>query len=78
MIIIIIIVGVVQELAEKHTYTAAEVGRVKIELNQTMSKLEGERSVHADIRDKLAQADKDLSGEGISQLCTLLCFVFLK
>ena len=50
-----------QELAEKHNYTAAQVGKVKIELNQTMSRLEGERSVHADLRDKLAQADKDLS-----------------
>ena len=56
---------VVQELAEKNNYTMAEVGKVKIELNQTISKLEGERSVHADLREKLAQADKELSGEWV-------------
>ena len=56
---------VVQELAEKNNYTMAEVGKVKIELNQVISKLEGERSVHADLREKLAQADKELSGEGV-------------
>ena len=52
-----------QELAEKNNYTMAEVGKVKIELNQTQNKLEGERSVHAELREKLAQADKDLSGQ---------------
>ena len=56
---------VVQELAEKNNYTMAEVGKVKIELNQVISKLEGERSVHAELREKLAQADKELSGEGV-------------
>ncbi|XP_076444384.1 leucine-rich repeat-containing protein 45-like [Babylonia areolata] len=52
-----------QELAEKNSYTMAEVGKVKMELNQAHTKLEGERSVHSDLRDKLAQADKDLSDQ---------------
>ena len=40
----------------------AEVGKVKAELNQSISKLEGECS---GLKDKLAQANKALSGEGV-------------
>ncbi|KAL8619252.1 hypothetical protein ACOMHN_050033 [Nucella lapillus] len=52
-----------QELAEKNNYTMAEVGKVKLDLNQTLSKLDGERSLHSELRDKLAQADRDLSDQ---------------
>ena len=43
----------------------AEVGKVKIELNQAINKLETERSSQSDLRDKLASADKELSGKFI-------------
>ncbi|KAK7501490.1 hypothetical protein BaRGS_00007294 [Batillaria attramentaria] len=52
-----------QELAEKNNYTMAEVNKVKVELNQTLSKLDGERSVHSELREKLAQADRELSDQ---------------
>ncbi|KAK7111802.1 leucine-rich repeat-containing protein 45-like [Littorina saxatilis] len=52
-----------QELAGKSNYTMAEVNKVKVELNQTLSKLDGERSVHSELREKLAQIDKELSDQ---------------
>lgn len=52
----------------------AEVGKVKLDLNQALSKLDGERSVHAELREKLAQADKELSGKEIT--CILKIFLF--
>lgn len=52
-----------QELAEKNNYTMAEVGKVKMELNQTLTKLDGERSVHSELREKLSQADRELSDQ---------------
>jgi hypothetical protein len=59
----------VQELAEKNNYTMAEVGKVKMELNTVISKLEQERSSQSDLRDKLSHADKELSGK----LCFSQC-----
>lgn len=50
-----------QELAEKNTVTLSEVGKVKIELNQTVNKLEAERAMHAEVRDKLNDSDRKLS-----------------
>lgn len=52
-----------QELAEKNNYTLAEVNKVKMDLNQTLNKLDGERSVHSELREKLAKADRDLSDQ---------------
>lgn len=40
----------------------AEVGKVKIELNQVVNKLESERSLNAELREKLSQVDRELSG----------------
>ena len=39
-----------------------EVGKVKIDLQSTQTKLENERTVQKDLRDKLADADTKLSG----------------
>jgi len=43
-------------------YTMQEVGKVKIDLQSTQTKLENERTVQKDLRDKLADADTKLSG----------------
>ncbi|PVD37436.1 hypothetical protein C0Q70_00026 [Pomacea canaliculata] len=51
------------ELADKNNYTMAEVGKVKIELNQVVNKLESERSLNAELREKLSQVDRELSDQ---------------
>ena len=49
-------------MSGKNVYTMQEVGKVKIELQQVMTKLDGERTVHKDLREKLSDADNKLSG----------------
>lgn len=49
-----------------------EVGKVKIELQSSQTKLENERAVQRDLRDKMAEADNKLSG-----MCNDLCLVLL-
>ena len=39
-----------------------EVGKVKIELQQVTTKLDGERTAQRDLREKLSEADNKLSG----------------
>ena len=51
-----------QEVAEKNTYTASEVGKVKVELNKVQAKLEQERSTQSDLREKLSSVDNSMSG----------------
>lgn len=46
----------------------AEVGKVKIELNQVVNKLESERSLNAELREKLSQVDRELSGVWIEHI----------
>ena len=43
-------------------YTMQEVGKVKIELQQVTTKLDGERTAQKDLREKLSEADNKLSG----------------
>ena len=46
-------------------YTMQEVGKVKIELQQVTTKLDGERTVQKDLREKLSEVDNKLSGIAI-------------
>lgn len=52
----------IQEVAEKSSVTLSEVGKVKIELNQVLNKLEAERKVQADLREQLGESDRKMSG----------------
>ncbi|XP_052068540.1 leucine-rich repeat-containing protein 45-like [Mytilus californianus] len=50
-----------QELAEKNAVTFAEVGKVKLDLNQALNKLEAERKVQTELRDQLSDSDRKTS-----------------
>ncbi|CAL1532646.1 unnamed protein product [Lymnaea stagnalis] len=50
-----------QELAQKNNYTMAEVAKVQVELNKSQSKLDQERAVHSELREKLASVDSQMS-----------------
>ncbi|XP_041363467.1 leucine-rich repeat-containing protein 45-like [Gigantopelta aegis] len=50
-----------QELAEKNNVTIAEVNKVKLELTATLNKLESERQLQSELRNKLSQVDRDIS-----------------
>ncbi|KAH9505278.1 hypothetical protein Btru_059130 [Bulinus truncatus] len=50
-----------QELSQKNNYTMAEVGKVKVELNKSQSKLDQERSIQSELREKLVAVDSQLS-----------------
>ena len=43
-------------------YTMQEVGKVKIDLQGAQTKLDGEKAIQKELRDKLAEADNKLSG----------------
>ena len=43
-------------------YTMQEVGKVKIELQQVLTKLDGEKTTQKDLREKLSETDTKLSG----------------
>ena len=45
-----------------------EVGKVKIELQQVLTKLDGEKTTQKDLREKLSETDTKLSGN----TCTVL------
>lgn len=45
-----------------------EVGRVKMEMTQQLSKFEGERQMTSELRDKLNKADRELSGNCLLQI----------
>lgn len=51
-----------------------EVGKVKIELQQVMTKLDGERTIQKDLREKLSETDNKLSGEIKLAKCCELSF----
>ncbi|KAK3586009.1 hypothetical protein CHS0354_033126 [Potamilus streckersoni] len=46
-----------EELAEKNNITLAEVGKVKLDLQQALNKQEAERMVQKELREKLSEAD---------------------
>ncbi|XP_060581578.1 leucine-rich repeat-containing protein 45-like [Ruditapes philippinarum] len=50
-----------EEVNNKNVYTMQEVGKVKIEMQGTATKLENERSIQKELREKLAEADTKLS-----------------
>ncbi|XP_033749782.1 leucine-rich repeat-containing protein 45-like [Pecten maximus] len=50
-----------QELSDKNSMTLSEVGKVKIDLNQTITKLDGERKIQAELREQLGEADRKMS-----------------
>lgn len=50
-----------EEVSGKNVYTMQEVGKVKIELQQVMTKLDGERTIQKDLREKLSETDNKLS-----------------
>ncbi|KAL5017929.1 hypothetical protein ScPMuIL_003651 [Solemya velum] len=50
-----------QELAQKDSITLAEVGKVKIDMSQLTIKLEGERQINSELRDKLNEVDRKMS-----------------
>ncbi|CAG5118681.1 unnamed protein product [Candidula unifasciata] len=50
-----------QELAQKSNYTMAEVEKVKVELTRCQNKLDQERATQAELRDKLASVDSQMS-----------------
>ncbi|XP_064604350.1 leucine-rich repeat-containing protein 45-like [Liolophura sinensis] len=49
------------ELANKNNVVMTEVGKVKMEMTQQLSKFEGERQMTSELRDKLDKADRELS-----------------
>ena len=51
-----------QEVSGKNVYTMQEVGKVKIELQQVLTKLDGEKTTQKDLREKLSETDTKLSG----------------
>lgn len=52
-----------QHLAEKNSISLSEVGKVRIELNQTVNKLEAERKLQTELREKLGDSDRKMSGK---------------
>lgn len=50
-----------EEVNNKNVHTMQEVGKVRIELQGTLGKLENERVVQKELREKLAEADTKLS-----------------
>lgn len=52
-----------QQLAEKNSISLSEVGKVRIELNQTVNKLEAERKLQTELREKLGDSDRKMSGK---------------
>ncbi|KAH3864420.1 leucine-rich repeat-containing protein 45-like isoform X2 [Dreissena polymorpha] len=50
-----------EEVNKKNMYTMQEVGKVKIDLQSVQTKLDSEKSVQKELRDKLAEADTKLS-----------------
>lgn len=50
-----------EEVNNKNVYTMQEVGKVKIELQGAVTKLENERSMQKELREKLAESDNKLS-----------------
>lgn len=52
-----------QQLAEKNSISLSEVGKVRIELNQTVNKLEAERKLQTELREKLGDSDRKISGK---------------
>lgn len=50
-----------QEVSEKNSYTASEVGKVKVDLNKAQSKLEQERTIQNELREKLSNVDSQMS-----------------
>ena len=51
-----------KELAEKNAVTFSEIGKVKLELNQALNKLEAERKIQTELRDQLSESDRKTSG----------------
>jgi hypothetical protein len=49
-------------LAEKNAVTFSEIGKVKLELNQALNKLEAERKIQTELRDQLYESDRKTSG----------------
>lgn len=50
-----------EQLAEKNSISLSEVGKVRIELNQTVNKLEAERKLQTELREKLGDSDRKMS-----------------
>ncbi|KAK3089984.1 hypothetical protein FSP39_008219 [Pinctada imbricata] len=56
-----------EALAEKNSITLSEVGKVKIELNQTNNKLEAERKLQVELREKLEENDRKMAEHLLKQ-----------
>uniref|UniRef100_A0A0B6ZX13 Leucine-rich repeat-containing protein 45 n=2 Tax=Arion vulgaris TaxID=1028688 RepID=A0A0B6ZX13_9EUPU len=56
-----------QELSQKTNYTMAEVEKVKVELTRSQSKLDQERSMQAELREKLSAVDTQMSEQLLKQ-----------
>ena len=55
-------------MSGKNSEAMAEVGKVRIELNQKIEKMETERKTKSELYDQIAKHEKDLSGNNVITL----------